>query len=88
MHIMTSPPDLGSAAQETLLQYGVLGLACLALGWFTWSTIKRERERVDEMDRWHREVVMPAMVKATEALSRFTDLMPDLVSALGSRKRS
>lgn len=86
-------PVLGTAASTTLLQYGVLGLVVLALAWFAWTTIQRERRRAEDLDArlqaLHESVrteVVPAVTRATEALARITELLPDVIAATRSGK--
>lgn len=88
MFSSSTVPNLGSAATTSLLQYGVLGLVVLALTWFSWTTIQRERKRAEDLDQrleaLHEAVrteVVPAVTRATEALARITELLPDLIAA-------
>lgn len=79
---------MASSAQDSLLGYGVVGVVALALGWFAWSTIQRERARADDLEarlnalnESVRQEFVPAMTRATDALARLMDLLPDLLSA-------
>ena len=83
-------PDLISAS-SSLLQYGVLGLVVMALSWFAWTSIQRERKRAEDLDArlqaLHDSVrteVVPAVTRATEALARITELLPELIAVTKS----
>jgi hypothetical protein len=80
LSLISADKDPGGLLGETWAQGGALFLLLAALLWFAWSTIGRERARADEQDKWHREQVMPAFVAATQALTRLTELLPDLVA--------
>jgi hypothetical protein len=91
VHVTTPTPNIGSAATTSLLQYGVLGLVVLALAWFAWTTIQRERRRSEDLDArlqaLHDSVrteVVPAVTRATEALARITELLPEMIAATKS----
>lgn len=84
--------EVATSASSTLLQYGVLGLAVLVLGWLSWTAIQRERRRADDLDArlqaLHESVrteVVPAVTRATEALVRIAELLPELTAP---RRRS
>lgn len=93
MLLSASPgSEVATSASSTLLQYGVLGLAVLVLGWLSWTAIQRERRRADDLDArlqaLHESVrteVVPAVTRATEALVRIAELLPELTAP---RRRS
>lgn len=87
---LDSAPSSGVA--DSFLQYGVLGAVALVLGWFAWSTIKRERDRADALEArlqaLHESVqtqVVPTVTRASEALARVAELLPDLMHAAQRR---
>lgn len=85
--------DLAGAAQQSLLGYGVVGLAALVFGWFSWTSLQRERRRSDELEaRLNalqdsiRTEYVPAMTRVTDVMARLLDLLPELSSP--PRRRS
>jgi len=81
--------DVAASAADQLPQYGVLGLACLVLGWFSWSGVRRERLRADaaETDRTAmntamRDQVVPALIRSTDTTARATEVLAEAVSVL------
>ena len=90
----SSSPDLASSASDTLLQYGVLGLVVLILGWFSWGAVQRERrradaaeERLNSLNEAIRKELVPVMTKSLAATEKLVEVLPDLLAALASRTR-
>jgi hypothetical protein len=86
--------DPVGAAQQQVLGYGVVGVAALALGWFAWGTIKRERARSDALEARLNSLndsirtdFVPVMTRATDALARLADHLDELSSS-SPRRRS
>lgn len=88
-----APPPVMESATGVLLQYGALGVMLLALGWFAWSAVQRERQRADKAEEREqklneamREQVIPVLTKATEAIVRVSEIVPEVVAELRQRR--
>jgi len=68
---------LAGASDPTgvFLQYGAVGAAVVVLGAFAWSTIKRERDRADRMERELQEM-------NNRVIDRFADVLKEAKDAL------
>lgn len=78
---------LAAAGDPTgvLLQYGAVGAGLVVLGGFAWSTIKRERERADRLERELQEMnnrvierLADVLKGAGDALTSANDYLRDL----------
>lgn len=71
---------------DVLGQWGVMGAALAALAWFAWSAVQRERARADQAEAREQKLneamrteVIPVLTRATEAIVRVSEVMPDTV---------
>jgi hypothetical protein len=76
------------------LQYGAIGAGLVLLGLFAWKAYERETIRADNAEaRLHaleesvRTDVVPTVTRSTEATVRMTEILPDVIAALGSSRR-
>ena len=88
------PAPVVESATGALLQYGALGVMLLALGWFAWSATQRERLRADKAEEREQKLneamrteVIPVLTKATEAIVRVSEIVPEAVAELRSIRR-
>jgi hypothetical protein len=80
MSVMSQDP--GGILTSTWAQGGAILVLVGALLWLAWSSITRERRRADEQDAWIRTEAFPAVIEATKALTRATDVL----ASVGSRR--
>lgn len=81
---LLSAQDPAGSIQGTFLQQGVLGAVALAGGLFAYVTIRRGwaredalEKRLNELEDSIRTQFVPALTRATDALIRLGERLPD-----------
>lgn len=85
----------GASEVPALAQYGAIGVLLVVLLGFAWSAIQRERTRADKAEEREQRLseamrteVIPVLTRATDAMVRVSEVVPEVVAELRRGRRS